>query len=183
MFLRFAALLLLSSATLAGAAEDEWEPYRRTGLFSAEGGGGRWLAPEMKKETVDEFAARLLNGARDGDLKSMATLGRLFYVRGDVGRAGEWLLKAAEAGHTGAQFDYGTLKMKGEGADLVEAYEWLWLATWVQEPGADAMLQELSKKVQAWQVVLGVQRAAKYQDAHPATAKKSAADAAGSSAR
>jgi TPR repeat protein len=177
MIRRFTVLcsLLLASAFSHGAAEDEWEPYRRTGLFPAE--GGRWVAPEMKRESVDEFAARLLEGARGGDAKSMATLGRLFYVRGDVARAGEWLLKGAEAGHTGAQFDYGTLKAKGQGQELAEAYEWLWLATWAKEPGAEAALQQLSAKVEGWQVLLGVQRAAEFQRTHPVLERNAAAAA------
>ncbi len=165
--------LLFTSVFALGAAEDEWEPYRQTGLFPAE--GGRWVAPEMKRESVDEFASRLLDGARSGDAKSMATLGRLFYVRGDATRAGEWLLKAAEAGHTGAQFDYGVLKAKGKGEELAEAYEWLWLATWEREPGAEAALQQLSTKIEGWQVLLGVRRAAEFQRKHPASAGKAAA--------
>jgi TPR repeat protein len=172
----FTALFLLSAALASAfAAEDEWEPYRKTGLFPE---GGRWVAPDMRKESVDEFAARLLNGAQDGDAKSMASLGRLFYLRGDAGRAAEWLGKAAEGGHTGAQLDLGVLKSKGEGIDLAEAYQWLWLAMWAKEPGADAALQQLterpSPKLESWQVLLGVQRAAAFQSAHPAPAAKAA---------
>lgn len=157
------SLLFLGVSVRGAAPDDEWEPYRRTGLFVAS--GGRWIAPDMAKESVDEFAARLLEAARNGDARAMATLGRLFYVRGDAERAGEWLRKAAETGHTAAQLDLGKLKSSGQDEDLAEAYEWLWLATWEREPGAEAALQELSKKVGAWQVLLGVRRAAEFQAA------------------
>jgi len=175
MLRRFLTALFLLSAMVWDlcAANDEWEPYRKTGLFPAE--SGHWIAPDMRKETVDEFAARLLNGATEGEAKAMATLGRLFYVRGDAARAGEWLLKAALTGHTGAQLDYGVLKSKGEGMDLAEAYEWLWLATWSKEPGAEAALQQLSPRVEAWQVLLAVKRAAEFQTAHPEKAGNKAA--------
>ncbi len=151
---------LLASPCLG---QDEWEPYRKTGLFPEQ--GGRWLAPDMKKETVEQFTARLLDGARGGDARAMATLGRFFYVRGDAARAGEWLRKAAEAGHLGAQFDYGTLKSKGAGEQLTEAYQWLWLATWAHEPGAEEALRQLSPKLEMWQIFRGVRQAAEYQDA------------------
>jgi TPR repeat protein len=157
------AIIVAGAFATAGncSAQEEWEPYRRTGLFPEE--GGRWLAPDMRKESVEQFTARLLDGARSGDARAMATLGRFFYVRGDAARAGEWLRKAAEAGHTGAQFDYGVLRSKGQGAELAEAYQWLWLATWSQEPGAEAALRQLSAKLEAWQVVIGVRWAAEYQ--------------------
>jgi TPR repeat protein len=174
MICRFAFLcsMFFAACSMAGAAEDEWEPYRKTGLFPE---GGRWVAPDMKRESVDAFAARLLDGLRSGDAKAMATLGRLFYGRGDVSRAGEWLRKAAEAGHTGAQFDYGVLKAKGTREDLPEAYEWLWLATWEHEPGADEALQQLSSRIEGWQVMWGVQHAAEFQRSHSGPAASGAA--------
>ena len=160
------ACILLSLACVAGAQlADEWEPFRKTGLFPAE--SGLWLSPDMAKETMSEFTSRLLDGARQGDAKAMATLGRFFFVRGDVGRAVEWLGKAAEAGHPGACFDFGTLHAQGRGvpADPGEAYKWLWLATWEGVPGADVVLMEVSKKLTAAQIIRGVQRAAEFQDA------------------
>lgn len=157
-------------------AQDEWEPYRKTGLFPEK--GGRWLAPDPKKETIEQFTARLLDGARGGDAPSMATLGRFFYVRGDAARASEWLRKAAASGHTGAQLDYGTLMAKGAGVDLAVAYQWLWLATWAHEPGAEEALRQLSQKLEMWQILLGVREAAKIQDALQAPAPSSASPSA-----
>ena len=172
----FSVLLITVAAALAQTA-DEWEPFRKTGLFA--GKSALWIAPDMEKETVSEFSSRLLGGARDGDAKAMATLARLFYVRGDTQRAGEWLGKSAEAGHAGAQLDLGAMFMQGIGRtpDLVEAYKWLWLATWEDAPGADAMLLEISKKLSGLQVIEGVQRAAKFQDAHKPPTKAPAAAA------
>src|SRR5207248_300330 len=136
-----------------------------------------WIAPDMEKETVGAFSSRLLDGARQGDAKAMATLGRFFYVRGDTERAGEWLGKAAEVGHGGAQLDLGAMFAQGIGRpqDLVEAYKWFWLATSTNVPGADAALREISQKLSGAQVLDGVQRASKFQDAHKANAKGPAA--------
>ena len=163
MFARFACAVLAALFALSarGFAQDDWAPYQRTGLFPEQ--GGRWIAPELRKETPDQFAARLLEGARGGDARAMATLGRFFYIRGDMTRAGEWLHKAALAGHLGAQLDYGKLRANGRGIELAEAYQWLWLATWSKEPGADAALLEFSKRVEPWQIIAGVRWAAEYQ--------------------
>ena len=176
------ALLFMTAAAFAQNAElaqnaDEWEPFRKTGLFTAK--SPLWIAPDMEKETVSAFSSRLLEGTRQGDAKAMATLGRLFYLRGDMARAGEWLGKAAEAGHGGAQFDLGAMCNQGVGQpqDLVEAYKWFWLATNADVPGADAALREISQKLSGAQVIDGVQRAAKYQDAHRNDAKPPAAAA------
>lgn len=146
---------------------DEWEPFRRTGLFVAK--SALWIAPDMEKETVAAFSSRLLEGARGGDTRAMATLGRFFHVRGDTERAWEWLSKAAEAGHGGAQLDLGSVLAQGMGrkADMVEAYKWLWLATYADAPGADAALREISQKLGAAEIIEGVKRAAKFQDEHP----------------
>jgi TPR repeat protein len=167
-------LLFTVAAALAQNAE-EWEPFRKTGLFS--GGSALWIAPDMEKETVGAFSSRLLDGARQGEAKAMATLGRFFYARGDMERAAEWLGKAAETGHGGAQLDLGAMFAQGIGAkqDLVEAYKWIWLATWEDAPGAEAALREISPKVSGEQLLDGVQRAAKFQEAH----KKPASGAAG----
>ena len=167
-------LMLTAAAALAQTAE-EWEPFRKTGLFS--GKSALWVAPDMEKETVPDFSARLLEGTRHGDANAMATLGRFFYVRGDTERAGEWLGKAAELGHGGAQLDLGAMFAQGIGRkqDFVEAYKWLWLATWGDAPGADAALREISQKLSGAQVIEGVQRAAKFQDAHKPAAKAPAA--------
>jgi hypothetical protein len=157
-------VLLLAAASALAETGDEWEQFRKTGLFPE--GSTLWLVPDMAKESMSDFTSRLLDGARQGDAKAMATLGRFFFLRGDLGRAVEWLGKAAEAGHSGAQFDFGTLCAQGKGVpvDLVEGYKWLWLATWEQVPGADAALRELSGKVAAWQVLMGVRRATEFQD-------------------
>ena len=172
----FLTLLFLATAALAQNAEpppdsDEWAPFRQTGLFN--GKSSLWIVPDMGKETVGEFSSRLLDGTRQGDTKAMATLGRLFYVRGDTERAGEWFGKAAEAGHAGAQFDLGAMCAQGVGRapDPVEAYKWFWLATWEKVPGADALLIEVSKKLTGMQVVEGVQRAVKFQDSHKGSGK------------
>jgi TPR repeat protein len=93
----------------------------------------------MEKEPIASYTARLLDAARGGDAKAMATLGRFFYVRGDVDRANEWLGKAARIGHPGAQLDYGVLRLRGLGgeASKIEGYAWVWLATWGEAPGAE----------------------------------------------
>ena len=170
----FSVLLLLATAAFAENG-DEWEPFRKTGLFAAK--SALWIVPDMEKESVGEFSSRLLAGAREGDGKAMATLGRLFYVRGDTARAGEWLAKAAEAGHAGAQLDLGAMCAQGVGRaqDLVEAYKWFWLATNADVPGADASLREISQKLDGSQILDGVQRAAKFQDEHKKDAKAPAA--------
>ena len=170
----FPVLLITAAAALAQTAE-EWEPFRKTGLFSTK--SALWIAPDMEKETVGAFSSRLLDGARQGDAKAMATLGRFFYVRGDTERAGEWLARAAEAGHGGAHLDLGAMFAQGIGRpqDLVEAYKWIWLATAEDVPGADVALREISQKLSGAQVIEGVQRAAKFQDTHKAAAKVPAA--------
>ena len=160
-----ALILFLAAAAFAQNAE-EWEPFRKTGLFPA--GSALWLSPDMEQETVAAFSSRLLDGARQGDAKAMATLGRFFFARGDNERAGEWLGKASEAGHGGAQLDLGSLCAQGLGLpqDMVEAYKWIWLATWERVPGAEAALREISQKLNGSQVIDGVQRAVRFQDAH-----------------
>ena len=172
----FPVLLVMAAAALAQNAE-EWEPFRKTVLFAAK--SSLWITPDVEKETVGEFSSRLLDGARQGDAKAMATLGRLFFVRGDTARAGEWLSKAADAGHGGAQFDLGSMCAQGVGQeqDLVEAYKWLWLATNANVPGADSSLREISQKLTGAQVLDGVQRASKFQDAHKKDPKAPAAAA------
>ena len=174
---KFCVILLFAGTAAFAQNADEWEPFRKTGLFPAK--SALWIAPDMEQETVGAFSSRLLESARQGDAKATATLGRFFYVRGDTERAGEWLTKAAEAGHGGAQLDLGALCAQGLGRaqDIVEAYKWLWLATWEDVPGADAALREISQKLNCPQVLEGVQRAAKFQDAHQKGAKAPAAAA------
>ena len=169
----FPILLLMAAAALAQNA-DEWEPFRKTGLFAAK--SALWISPDMEKESVGEFSSRLLAGTREGDAKAMATLGRLFHIRGDTARAAEWLTKAAEAGHGGAQLDLGAMCAQGIGRaqDLVEGYKWFWLATSADVPGADASLREISQKLNGSQILDGVQRAARFQDEHKAGAKAAA---------
>jgi TPR repeat protein len=167
------ALLILLLFHLAVVAQpaDEWAAFEKTKLFESQ--DPMWLKPDMEKETVAAFTSRLLDGARRGDARSMATLGRFFFVRGDVARAAEWLGKAAEAGHSGAQLDYGTLRFRGQGVerDLVDSYKWVWLATWAGAPGADAALAELSPQLQTWQLLAGMRAAVDYQESHRKSAK------------
>lgn len=169
--LKVCSILLFTAAAALAQTAEEWEPFRKTGLFA--GKSELWILPDMEKESVSDFSARLLDGTRQGDAKAMATLGRFFYVRGDTARAGEWLTKAAEAGHGGAHMDLGAMFAQGIGRrqDLVEAYKWIWLATWENVPGADTALREISQKLNGGQVLEGVQRAAGFLDAHDLTAK------------
>ena len=160
------ALALLATASLSPAAPaEEWAAFDQSGLFRTT--GPLWVTPDMERETVSGFTGRLLDGARQGDAKSMATLGRFFFVRGDTARAAEWVGKAAQAGHSGAQLDFGKLHIQGQGVevDLVEAYQWIWLATWADAPGADAALAEFSQKLAPWQILAGIRKAAAFQDA------------------
>lgn len=168
---KICALLLFAVAAAFAQNADDWEAFRKTGLFTTK--SALWITPEMEKETVAAFSSRLLEGARQGDAKAMATLGRFFYVRGDTERAGEWLSKAAETGHGGAHLDLGAMFAQGLGRkqDLVEAYKWIWLATWEDVAGADTALREISQKLNCAEVLDGVQRAAKFQDAHGRDAK------------
>ena len=138
----------------------EWEPYQKTGLFPKD--SPLWLAPDMEKEPIASYTARLLDAARGGDAKAMATLGRFFYVRGDVERANEWLGKAARIGHPGAQLDFGVLRLRGAGGErnVIEAYAWIWLASWADAPGADAMLRQISPQFSTGEIIAGVQLAA-----------------------
>jgi TPR repeat protein len=157
-------LTLLALMAVARAAPlPEWEPYAKTGLFPAD--SPLWMAPDMEKEPIAAFTARLLDAARGNDAKAMATLGRFFFVRGDPNRAVEWLGKAAHAGHPGAQLDYGLLRLRGvgESAHPVEGYAWLWLATWADAPGAEATLQKMSPQFSMGQIIAGVQLAAQLQ--------------------
>ena len=170
-----ASLALLATASLAYAAPaEEWVPFEQSALFRTK--SPLWVAPDMENETVSGFTGRLLDGARQGDAKSMATLGRFFFVRGDSARAAEWVGKAAEAGHSGAQLDFGKLHIQGQGVegDLVTAYQWIWLATWSDAPGADAALAEFSQKLAPWQILVGIRKASAFQEAHK-TAETSAA--------
>lgn len=70
------SILLISLLSLVARAEplEEWKPYAKTGLFPS--GSPWWLAPDMEKEPIATFTARLLDGARSADTKAMATLGR-----------------------------------------------------------------------------------------------------------
>jgi TPR repeat protein len=165
------SLLLVGLSVAFAEPAAEWEIFRKTGLFPQN--SPLWTVPDMENETVAAFAGRLLDGARQGDGKAMATLGRFFFVRNDFDRAAEWLGKAAEGGHAGAQLDFGTLLLRGQGMppDPVAAYKWFWLATWTGAPGADAALRELSAQLDAGQVIAGLRRAAAFQDAHRAGAK------------
>ena len=157
-------ILSVSAAVSFAVPAEEWEPFQKSGLFRNQ--SPLWMAPDMEHETVAGFTGRLLDGARQGDAKAMATLGRFFFVRGDSLRAAEWVGKAAETGHAGAQLDFGKLCAQGQGveADLVEAYKWIWLATWSDAPGADATLAELSQKLASWQILAGIRKAAAFQD-------------------
>ena len=174
---KICSILLMTVVSALAQTAEEWEPFRKTALFS--GGSDLWLAPDMEKESVGAFSSRLLDGARQGDAKAMATLGRFFYVRGDTERAGEWLGKAADAGHGGAMLDIGAMFAQGIGRkqDIVEAYKWFWLATWSDVPGADGALREISQKLTGPQVIEGVQRAAKFQDEHRKAGKGRSAGA------
>ncbi len=158
--LTLVAALVVPLFALAQEQDGEWEPYRKSGLFN--GASPLWLSPDMEKESVAAFTARLLNGARTGEPRAMATLGRFFWARGDQARGIEWLRKASQADHAGAQFDYGTLFAQGTGvkADIVEAYCWLWLATRADAPGADEALRALLPRMAAWQIVAGTKLAA-----------------------
>jgi TPR repeat protein len=155
----FASLLVSAHA----APFPEWEPYQKTGLFPKD--SPLWLAPDMEKEPIASYTARLLDAARGGDARAMATLGRFFYVRGDVDRANEWLGKAARVGHPGAQLDYGVLRLRGLGAEgsKTEGYAWIWLATWGEAPGAEAMLRQVSPQFSMCEVLAGVQLAGRLQ--------------------
>lgn len=159
------SLLILSSIALVAQADplEEWKSYAKTGLFPAD--SPWWFAPNMETEPIATFTARLLDGARSADTKAMATLGRFFYVRGDMDRAGEWLQKAALAGHAAAQLDYGLLRWRDvkTSADRVEAYAWLWLATWGDAPSAEEALRKASPQCDMGEVIAGIQRAAAIQ--------------------
>jgi TPR repeat protein len=140
--LRCLLLFILGVGSASAAPLEEWQPYAKTGLFPA--GSPLWLAPDMEKEPIPAYTARLMEGARSGDAKAMATLGRFFFVRGDADRAHEWLGKAAHAGHAGAQLDFGLLRLRGisSPANSMEAYAWLWLATRNDAPGAEETFRQ-----------------------------------------
>ena len=67
-----AAFALLAVAR--GETLEEWVPYAKTGLFPAN--NPMWLAPNMEKEPIADFTARLLDAARASDPKAMGTLGQ-----------------------------------------------------------------------------------------------------------
>ena len=154
----FCVFILLAELATAAPLE-EWKPYEKTGLFSS--GNSLWLTPDMEREPIAAFTARLLDEARESEPKAMATLGRFFYVRRDRERAIEWLTKAARAGHAGAQFDFGVMRLNGIGekADSIEAYAWLWLATRGGAPGAEEALRHLMAKLSMGEVIGGTQLA------------------------
>lgn len=157
---RWCFALFVSAALARAEPLEEWVPYAKTGLFPAE--NALWLAPDMEKERIRDYTARLLDGARAEDARAMATLGRFFFVRGDHERAGEWLGKGARAGHPGAQFDFGVMRLRGLGqkADRIEAYAWLWLATWEQVPGAEETLRQATPPFAMGEIIAGVKLAA-----------------------
>jgi hypothetical protein len=161
--LRWFVCILSIAATAWGEPLKEWEPYAKTGLFPKD--SSLWLAPNMEKEPMAAYTARLLDAARGHDAKAMATLGRFFFVRSDPERAAEWLGKAARAGHPGAQLDFGLMRLRGLGekANVVEAYAWLWLASWGGAPGADETLRQVSPQFSGGEVLAGIQLAADFQ--------------------
>jgi TPR repeat protein len=161
--LRWCFPFLILATAVRGAPLKEWEPYAKTGLFPPD--SPLWLAPDMEKEPMADYTARLLDAARGQDAKAMATLGRFFFVRGDANRAGEWLGKAARAGHPGAQLDFGVMRLRGlgESANPIEAYAWLWLATRGGAPGADETLRQVSAQFSMGQIIAGVQVASGLQ--------------------
>jgi TPR repeat protein len=161
--LRWCFPFLILATSARGEPLKEWEPYAKTGLFPQN--SPLWLAPDMEKEPMVVYTARLLDAARGQDAKAMATLGRFFFVRGDADRAGEWLGKAARAGHPGAQLDFGVMRLRGlsESANPIEAYAWLWLATRGGAPGADETLRQVSAQFSMGQIIAGMQVAAGLQ--------------------
>ena len=92
----------------------------------------------------------------------------MVFLGDSITYAGEWvefLETYVRLQNPGAQFDFGTLCAQGEGVavDLVEAYKWLWLATWAEVEGAEAALRELSGKLDSRQMLTAIQRAAELQ--------------------
>ena len=162
-------MLVSLVATLGAEPLEEWKPYAAAGLFPKD--SSLWVAPDMEKEPINAYMARLLEATRASDAKAMATLGRFFYLRGDMPRASEWLGKAARAGHPGAQLDYGVLRLRGtnEPADPIEAYAWLWLATWGDAPGAEEALRRAAQNLSIGQLVAGLKLGAALQT--PAAAR------------
>jgi hypothetical protein len=65
--------------------------------------------------------------------------------------------------------DYGIMRLRGLGeqANPVEAYAWLWLASWGGAPGADETLRQVSAQFSAGQIIAGVQLAAGLQRRMP----------------
>jgi TPR repeat protein len=61
-----------------------------------------WVQRTESAESDIDFLARVMNLARDGELKAMASLGLVFEKQGDFVRAREWFTRAMTGGHAGA---------------------------------------------------------------------------------
>jgi TPR repeat protein len=75
----------------------------------------------------DTDIAGLQLRADQGDPRAQTELGLWYHETGDYAECAEWMLKAANQGHAGAQLAYGFMALNGEGmpADEVLAAQWI----------------------------------------------------------
>lgn len=116
--LRFVILVLLVSASVAGAVPTRDFDAATKEFHRSEEDKQLWLKPDQQKELRGDFIGRLLKDASLGHAKAQATLGLCYHigfgVKRNLATAIEWYQKAADGGHAGAQnnlahlYDFGT---------------------------------------------------------------------------
>lgn len=99
-------------------------------------------------------AGSLKHKAQKGDARAQYELGRRCSEQTNYRCALEWLHKAAEQGHAGAQNRLGVMYERGEGVpvDLVQAYTWFTLAAAAQNTFAAANRQSLERRLTSEQI-------------------------------
>lgn len=99
-------------------------------------------------------ATGLKRKAQHGDARAQYELGRRCTEQKNYRCALEWLQKAAEQGHAGAQNRLGVMYERGEGVpmDLVQAYVWFTRAAASQNTYAAANRLSLERRLTAEQM-------------------------------
>ena len=116
--------------------------------------------------------SKLRQAAERGDAESQYGLAYLYYKAGSdpaiVGvvqsykLAAQWYRKAAQQGHTSAQYNMAVLHLQGEGVerDPVEAYAWLLHSSSVGHEPSLALIKELNGVLNKKQISIARDRSA-----------------------
>ncbi len=116
--------LLLCGILAARAAEERQAPAdfqakRQAALVRD------WMEAKRESETPAQFLARLMDAAREGDARAMATVGSEFRQRQDDGRAAHWWRQAAENGNSLAAYLLASLYASEAARDEEQSLAWL----------------------------------------------------------